>query len=765
MTQWLDLDPIDVPDSLGLVVGGHPLVAETLARRGILTPTAAAAFLNPDSYDPALPQELPGLAQAAVRLRQAISDEECIAVWGDFDADGQTSTAVLLHTLRALDAKVIYHIPTRQQGHGFHRQGVEELVSEGVQLILTCDTGVTAHETIDHANRLGADVIVTDHHVPGDCLPEAVAVVNPRLLPAGHPLDALAGVGTAYQLSAALDPDVAAQTLDLVAIGTVADVAALIGDNRYLVQRGIQLLQTNSRPGLLAICRAAGLRPEGLTEEQIGFVLGPRLNALGRLDDASKGVELLTTSDPALARALATELEGLNAKRQWLTRQVTEAALEQVKRDPGLVDNYRALVLSHPAWPGGVVGIVAGRMAERYSKPAVLITSPEGKLARGSGRSVPGIDLIASLTDCAHLLETYGGHPGAAGFAIQPERIPEFRAALSRAVAVRSEDLPEPTLQIDAYVELSDLTLELVAELDRLAPFGPGNRPLTLAIRDVHCTSEAAIGRTQEHRRITVQDNQETTATVFWWHGAGWPLPGGSFDLAVNIRASDYRGVPEIQIQWLEARALQPATVSIEPAATTRVHDYRQSTSPLGELQSLASQSSIQIWAEVQLPEGLEARPRQELQPSRRLVLWTLPPGPSELQAVLDQVQPDEVYLFAQDPGMDDNKSFTRRLAGIVKYALRARDGVVDLEAAAAATAQRMAVVQAGLEWLAAKGQATIIEKGESQWRVVSAGGLADPLRAAMTRAYLDALLEETGAYRNYLLNTPSSALSMSPQT
>jgi single-stranded-DNA-specific exonuclease len=766
MARWIEPESVPVSPSLREAVGGHPLVAETLARRGFLTPDAARAFLDPAVYTPAPPDDLPELSQAIDRLHRAIEQSEPIAIWGDFDADGQTATALLVESLRTLGADVLFHIPSRQEGHGLHSQGLERLIARGARLILTCDTGVTAHAAVARANALGTDVIVTDHHVPGEHLPPALAVVNPHRLAGGHPMGTLAGVGVAYQLARALDPAVADGALDLVALGLVADVTTLIGDARYLVQRGLEALRRTVRPGLQAVFEAAELRPEGITEEHIGFVLGPRLNALGRLADAHQGVELLTTEDWTRARILATEVEGLNARRQWLTKQVTDAALAQVERDPSLLDDYQALVLSHPTWPAGVIGIVAGRLAERFAKPAVLISAPPDEIARGSGRSVPGVDLIAALTDCAAsvadapLLPSFGGHPGAAGFSVDPERIPELRAALSRAIAKQVETIPEPVLPIDAYVELPDLTLDLVSEIGRLAPFGRGNPPLTLAVRDLHLLSEATIGRTGEHRRLTVEDADEGTQTVFWWQGADWPLPQGRFDLALTLRASDYRGMADVQVEWIDAREQEPEAVDVSAAPTTRLRDYRTVSNPEAVLRGLISESEILVWAEGETSLDMNTHDRRQLVPAHRLAVWTLPPGPRELQAALERVQPDEVIFFAHDPGLDRASVFLQRLAGLVKFALRARDGWIDLEAVAAITAQRIGTVQAGLDWLAARGQTGMVEREEVRWRLAAAVGYGDLPTADAARTRLDALLAETAAYRAYLRDAPAETLS-----
>ncbi|MGD8625617.1 MAG: single-stranded-DNA-specific exonuclease RecJ [Anaerolineae bacterium] len=760
MTVWVDPRVVEVPAALRQAVGGHPLVAETLARRGITEAGTARAFLDPAAYQPADVADLPDLGRAVARLRQALARRERIAVWGDFDADGQTSTALLIDTLRAVGAEATFYVPGRDEGHGLHEASLARLIDEeGARLIVTCDTGVTAEREIAFAAQRGVEVIVTDHHVPGPKLPTAVAVVNPHRLAEGHGLAPLVGVGVAYALARGLNPAAAERALDLVALGTVADVGMLTDDNRYLVQRGLEALRHTERTGLQALYETADLRAEGLTEEHIGFVLGPRLNALGRLADARSGVELLTTDDGLRARTLASELEGLNARRQWLTRQVTEAALTQVRREPALLDNYRALVLSHPTWPGGVVGIVAGRLAERFNKPAILISAPEGGPARGSGRSVPGVDLIAALTECAPLLERFGGHAGAAGFTIEPERIGELRAALSRAVGAQAATIPEAMLKLDAYVEIPDLDLELVAEIDRLAPFGRGNPPLTLAIRDLRILSEVTIGRTGEHRRLTVEDAQERTMTVFWWQGADWPLPQGRFDLALTVRANDYRGVHEVQAEWIEARALAPEAVEVPAKPAFRVLDHRQTPNGERVLQALAAEGDLAVWAEGVKPEGVASQTRQGLAPAPRLALWTLPPGPRELQRALEMVEPEEVLLFGQAAGMDEAGAFLERLAGMVRYALQARQGWVDLEAAAAALGHRPRTVEAGLAWLVAWGQVQLVEEKKDAWHLARGGGQAGKEAMQAARQRLEALLAETAAYRAYLRAMPAESL------
>ncbi len=349
---WIDPTKITVPENLREAIGGHPLAAETLVRRGISDPDEARAFLDPEHYTPAPASELHDIDKATMRIKRAIDKMETILVWGDFDVDGQTSTTLLVEALNEMGAKVEYHIPLRAaEGHGIQVDVLEQIIIEKptITVLLTCDTGIAAQEAVELANARGLDVIITDHHDLPEELPPAYAIVDPKLLPGEHPLATLPGVGGVYKLIEALldgrretrergsrtvvghlSPE---KYLDLVALGIVADVAEQRGDTRYLLQRGLKALRNTQRLGLQTLMELAKIIPEQLDEGHIGFGIGPRLNALGRLSDATPIVEFLTTGDASRARILATRLEGLNERRKLLTEQITQAALAQIEQD------------------------------------------------------------------------------------------------------------------------------------------------------------------------------------------------------------------------------------------------------------------------------------------------------------------------------------------------------------------------------------------------------------------------------------------------
>jgi len=763
--KWIEPREILVPEALRSAVGGHPLVAQTLVRRGLGDIETARSFLNPECYEPAPASDLPNLVSAVERLERAIRRGEEICVWGDFDVDGQTSTTVLFSTLRDLGASVRYHIPVRaSESHGVNLPVVKQLIADGVQLLLTCDTGVSAHDAVSYAREAGVDVVITDHHDLPDVLPDACAVVNPKMLPGSHPLRELPGVGCAYKVVEALyeqagRPHEVEQHLDLVALGIVADVAVQRKDVRYLLQRGLKALRQTGRLGLQALMELADLNPEWLTEEHIGFYLAPRLNAVGRLADASVAVELLTTENLSRARMLATELEGLNARRRLLSDQVFEAAVEQVERDPSLLEGG-ALVLSHPSWPAGVIGIVASRLVERYGLPTVLVATPPGELARGSARSIAGCNITAAISAHADVLAGFGGHPMAAGLSMDPDQVAAFARALSHTVSEMLQGVEDGTgLPVAGYVSLSELSLDLVEELERLAPFGPGNPAPTLATKDLTLASKSAVGRKGEHLQMIVEDADGVQARLIWWQGTSWSLPESRFDLAYTVRASDYRGQRELQIEWVDARPLETAVVEpVRERAAPRTIDRRGEAEPRRWLEVLRARGDVAVWAEAAARMEIEGADRHELGPSEGLVIWTGPPGWRELQGVLKKVAPREVYLVGMDPGMDDPQQFLQRLAGLVKRALAISQGRVNLAKLAAATAQQEAAVRLGLDWLVERGHISIVE-GEGEEILLAPGSGVPGADVKGAAARLRCLLEETAAYRRHFSSAAADTL------
>lgn len=762
LRQWIHPPAEEIDPEFATAIGGHTLVAQILYRRGIRDLPTAQAFLNPDAYSPTPPEALPGVEQGCERVERAIRDQETLCVWGDFDVDGQTSTSLLVSALRGLGANVVYHIPVRaRESHGVNVEYLRPILDGGASLVVTCDTGISAHEALNFAHERGVDVIVTDHHALPETLPQAYTLINPKLLPAHHPLSGLPGVGVAYKFAEALyqragRSEEMAGYLDLVALGIVADLAEQTRDTRYLLQKGLPVLRAGERTGLQAMFELSALQPAFLTEEHIGFVLGPRLNALGRLDDANPAVELLTTSDLGRARVLATHLEGLNARRRMLTGQVLRAAQAQIERDPDLLEKA-VLVLAHSEWPAGVIGIVASELTERYNRPTILLSAPPGELARGSARSIEGVNITEAIASQKNLLLGYGGHPMAAGLSMDPANLPRFRHGISRYVENALGGITRlPTLTIDGAISLADLSLELVADLERLAPFGAGNPPLVLEIPQVEVLNASTIGRDGSHLQITIKDAEGRTGRVLWWGGADWPLPEGRFDLACVVRASNFRGQRSVQVEWIDARPIESEEITLRRTLT--VVDQRGVGHPLPVLQGLLAEEQpggeAVIWAEAEARDrlaaaGIAACDRTQLSAARTLILWSTPAGRAELDAALEAVHPGSIILFGVDPADDRPEGFLKRLAGLVKYTLDKLDGTTSLPRLAGAVAQREITVRLGLQWLEQRSMVRITWLAEGGLQL-SAGEPGDAEKAKGLLSKIEALVAETAAFRRF---------------
>ncbi|MBK6645606.1 MAG: single-stranded-DNA-specific exonuclease RecJ [Anaerolineales bacterium] len=744
MTRWLDPHPIEIPASFS-DLGLSPLIAQTLLRSGISSPVEAEAFLHPEKNPPS---QFPEIEKAVDLIQSAIRSGDKICVWGDFDVDGQTSTALLVQTLQSLNANVVYYVPVRgRESHGVHIESLKPIIDNGAKLLLTCDTGITAHAAIDFANSHGLTVIVTDHHDLGETLPNAKAIINPKLLPEDHPLRNLAGVGVAYKLAEVLlienQKSEIVNLLDLVALGLIADVALLQNETRSLAKQGIEQLRNTSRIGLRVMAELAGASFDSLTEETIGFTFAPRLNALGRLADANPAVELLITDNPARARVLAAQIEGLNAQRRMLTKQVFDSAEAQLQENPKLL-NEPVIVLSHPNWPGGVVGIVANKLVDRYHKPAILFNESDDGILRGSARSIEGLHITDAIATQKEILLGFGGHPMAAGMSLKKDDLPAFRRGLAKAVERQLGEIAfeEPTLQLDAWLALSDLSLDLADSLELLAPFGAGNPQLTLATRNVTLKSAIALGKTKEHIRLNVEDENGEVASFLWWGGAGEELPPTEtkFDIAYTLRGTSFRGQRQVTLQFKEFRVTEEKPVEIREQRL-EIRDLRLQSATLN------LQPSTLIWAEG--PDRSAGVNRLDLTQADEFTIYTTPPSPAELRKALEIVKPKIVYVFAKPPADQKPDEFLTYLAGLCKFVLNQRRGKTTVSELAAASAARDSAVQLGLEWLAAGGQLTVSIEDDAVLLSKETQEKNPYLQAELFIA-LRGVLNETSAYRNY---------------
>jgi len=460
-------------------------IVRILINRRLDTSDQIESFVNPNLADLFDPFSLAGVQQAVDRVVAALRDQQRIMVYGDYDVDGITSAALMFLVLNRLGAEVSYYLPNRLiEGYGLSEDGINEAVKRKVGLIITVDCGVTAIEEVEYARSKGIDVIITDHHEPGAKLPNAVSIVNPKVCPEECPGQELAGVGVAFKMAQALyrslgqnDAELE-EHLDLVALGTAADIAPLIGENRILTKQGIRQIARTNKPGLKSLCFVAGLMGKEITAGQVVFIIAPRINAVGRLGDPELAIRLLTTKDDVAATQIARKLDQENRLRKKLDETTLKQALELVHRECDLT-NDRAIVLAAEGWHQGVIGIVASRIVERYHVPTVMIAI-EGDEGKGSARSIPSFHLYNAMRECENLLLRFGGHKYAAGLSIGKDKIPEFRDRFKRVASemLTAEDLV-PTLTIDCYLDMDRLDDDFIGRLEQFAPFGPQNtRPV-----------------------------------------------------------------------------------------------------------------------------------------------------------------------------------------------------------------------------------------------------------------------------------------------
>lgn len=568
---WPEPQP-ELVATLARSCGLLEVTARVLVTRGFTRPEAVEAFLR-DQDDPSLdPFQLAGMEAAVARLQEALRRGESIAVYGDYDVDGQSGTALMVAFLRRLGARVSYYVPHRlQEGYGLHLPALRRLRERQVDLVVTVDCGISALEAAQGAAEMGLDLIITDHHQVPPQLPPARAVVNPHRSDCAYPFKELAGVGVAFKLAQALwqslgcppeaDPN---GFLDLVALGTVADVMPLLGENRTLVRRGLERLNQAPRLGLSALRETAGLKGE-LGAGHVAYMLAPRLNAGGRLQDATAGVRLLLTEAPTEARELAGELERLNRVRQSLEAFILQQARQQVEGSGNDLQDVPALVVAGEGWHPGVIGIVASRLVDLYYRPTLVI-GVEGEWAKGSGRSAGGLHLFAALSRLGDLFESFGGHASAAGFTLAAARVQELRerfpqVALEelRPLLATGQMLPE--VRIDAEVRLEELTEPVVAELERLGPFGAGNPSPVLGHRWLQVETLRKVGSGEQHLQLVLRqpgDEEGVKAVGFGMGSLADELRvGGWVQVAFQPQWEEWQGRRQLnlRIRSLEATA------------------------------------------------------------------------------------------------------------------------------------------------------------------------------------------------------------------
>lgn len=557
-----------------------PVVAQLLLRRGIETAEQAREFLESKLTSLRPPEDLPGVPKACEVINRSIDAGEEMVVHGDYDADGMTGTAILYRCLQLLGAKVSYFLPNRmEEGYGLHVDSIERFASSGKKCIITVDCGIAGLQAAARAKELGLTLVITDHHRFAEQLPEADAIVHPALPGANYPFAGLCGAGVAFKLAWALcqsrsgTPRVAEhlrdfllQAVGLAAIGTVADVVPLIDENRIIVRNGLKMLQRQCSLGLNKLKELTGLtNKRALESEDIAFTIAPRLNAAGRLGQAQLAVELLITEDSNRATALATYIQELNENRNKLERSMQLSASKQLKEIHS-PDDDPAFVLSSPNFHPGVIGIVAGKLAEKYHRPVIVIALDKlgVKPAVGSGRSPNGVNLHEALQQCSELLISGGGHAAAAGLKLEESRLSAFRAAFMEAVAVQSSGLTmTPELSFDAEAALGQLDLSALTQIEQLAPFGMQNaRPLFCAVGVTLADTPKLLGDSGKHLSMQLVQHGKRMRAVAFGQGEEWfeklsQLGDQPIDLAFRPVINEHRGFRAVEVHLVDWRLHQ----------------------------------------------------------------------------------------------------------------------------------------------------------------------------------------------------------------
>lgn len=549
-------------------IGTTPFTAALLLHRGIESDEAARDFLHPEKQPFHDPFRMQDMEKAVERIERAIAEKERIVVYGDYDVDGITATSLLCRSLHQLGADVRYFIPHRQKdGYGLHKETLDEIIASGAALIVTVDCGISAVE--EAAGAAGSvDLIITDHHLPGEELPAALAVIDPHREDCAYPDKNIAGVGVAFKLCQALWRKLRGKDftgdLDIAALGTVADVVPLVGENRKIVQQGLRVMKKSKRPGIQALLAVTELKDKEITAGHIGFVLAPRLNAAGRLASALRGVELLLTEEAAEAQAIAEELDAANRERQAVEQEILQAAERQIEEID--VKKAAVLVLHGEGWHPGVIGIVASRIVERYYRPTVIIAEENG-IGKGSCRSIRGFHMFEALSACQEHLLGFGGHAQAAGLSLRSEGIAAFRASLEAyAKRVLTEKDFIPILDIELELAPDKISERLMTEIKLLEPYGMGNPKPLFSCSSVRGSYARQIGKEGQHLKFELDGVDASIDVLAWGRGEAAAL--------INRERVDIAYFPEYHV-WREKRSLQLMLEDFRPAHDDAKHPDR----------------------------------------------------------------------------------------------------------------------------------------------------------------------------------------------
>ncbi|MGX4763373.1 single-stranded-DNA-specific exonuclease RecJ [Holzapfeliella sp. JNUCC 72] len=621
-------------------LGLSDIAVTLLENRGLTSKEAIEDWINPSEesiHDPFL---FTDMQKAVDRIHQAIDAQEQITVYGDYDADGITSTAILVETLEIMGANVNYHLPNRfNEGYGPNQASYQKLINEGTQLFITVDNGVSGKEAVEFLNEQGIDIIITDHHNLPQVLPDALAIIHPRLANQAYPFDDLAGVGVSFKLCCALLGETAYELLDLVAIGTIADMVAVTGENHTLLKFGVEALQNTQRLGLRQLLVESGANLDDLDETSIGFVISPRLNSLGRLENAGKAVELLLNDNPETCELLAKEIETINIKRKELVVTTTKEALELAKSTQ--YQNQNTLIIYQESWHEGILGIVANKVVEETQKPAILLTKAENGVLKGSGRSIQGFDLFTALTPIKSELVSFGGHDMACGLSVEEDKLDNLIQKFEASFSLNSQDSEQ---LFDCSLTPDDLTLEQLKEISALGPFGTNFEMPLFKINSPHISFARKIGQTQDHLKFTMLNSKGMQVS-----GIGFNYPNVDLNtfkekgiLYGELSKNEWKGkvTPQLMLKHLEFEK--------EQVIDCRHYQFNQIMAVQGTFGFFNEEKLNAFKEKLNIDDDQAVLLRSSNPKSQTIIIMDQPLNNQQLEAVLSSSAIEQVYFYGQ---------------------------------------------------------------------------------------------------------------------
>lgn len=724
-----------------------PFIERLLAVRGITKKADIKDFLNPLDMKLSEPTAFCDMQKAVERLEKAIKDEEKILIYGDFDADGITSTSILLKTFKKLGANIDYYIPDREnEGHGMNTKTlVKIMTAKKPKVLITVDCGISNLEEVKFLNSFGIDVILTDHHEAPEELPPAYAIINPK---AQNSLDeklsarkileltSLAGCGVAFKLAQALllyyeKPEFIYEILPLVAVGTIADIVPLIGENRYFVMKGLELISKKQHYGLTRLLESSGANFDaGITSDNIAFGIAPRINATGRLDNVETALKVLLSENNAEIEMAVQTLNELNKVRQNLCENTFLEAEEMYLKE-GTDSN--AIVLFKEDWNVGIIGIVASKFVEKYYKPTFIMTyHEESQQYRCSARSVKGIHLYNVLDMNADLFDGFGGHEMAAGLSFSKEKatFEQVKQALNETIKEMSEGLDlKPVIQIDLALDEKDLDLIIVDEISKLEPFGASNPAPIFAINDFILKEKTLMGENKNHLRLKVQGKDAVYTCVWWSHGDIGLVVGDKLDIAFSPKSNTFRDTTSLQLIIEDIHSENLKDTNPQNDSEIKVFDHRNKTDIFAQVEDYIKTSKMNIIAFVENPDVVSLlKPyktisekivtRQTLKKADSIMFFDYPPTQEELENIIKEVSPHHVHYMSCGFTQINEQNILKTISGMIKFACNNKDGVFDLKKSASFLALTTECVEKLLSILAECGMITVLEQNDSEYKL-----------------------------------------------